>query len=238
MRSSAILVTLLLTAGCATDQEGWSGLKTPFVKPVATVSYPIGEFSLFYADIKAAYVLLAGQVTAACRAQVIGQEACEAAKDAQVRIETLDESIRNSIRNPGTQTDWPAVGRAVRTITSLAVSLGVPGGGAIVKIPELLGGAGGVVERLRPQSYTPPLEPGPVRVLEIGTTQVRDTVSPAVAEGQRPDQPFWAVPRPVGSSGSDDVARRAGAWLTPGAAIDRSRSLWGDVLETSAGMWR
>jgi hypothetical protein len=153
VKALALAVALAL-AGCA--QEGASGLKSPFLKPVTTVSYPIGEFSLFYADIKSAYVLLAGQVVAACRAQVISSEACEAAKEAQTRLETLDDSIRNSIRNPGVQIDWPAVGRAIRTITSLAVSLGVPGGGAIMKIPEALGSAGGIINRLTPQSHEEP----------------------------------------------------------------------------------
>ena len=162
MKAWALALALVL-AGCAgAQQEGWSGLKSPFLKPVETVSYPIGEFSLFYADIKSAYVLLAAQVVAACRGQALGKEACESANEARLRLETLDDSIRNSIRNPGVQIDWPAVGRAVRTITSLAVSLGVPGGGAILKIPEALGAAGGIVERLKPQHYEERRAPAPV----------------------------------------------------------------------------
>lgn len=46
--------------------------------------------------------------------------------------------------------DWQAIGEAIRTVTSLAISLGVPGGGALVKILQALGAAAGVIQRLQP----------------------------------------------------------------------------------------
>ncbi len=151
MRPSALALVALLLAGCgAATEEGWSGLKTPFIKPVTTVSYPIGEFSLAYADIKAAYVLLAREVAMACKAAVISPDGCNDLAVARAKIETIDAAARNSIRLPGTTIDWAAIGDAIRQITALAISLGVPGGGVLTKVPEVLGGAGGVIQRLQP----------------------------------------------------------------------------------------
>lgn len=139
-RWCTLLVLVPLLAGCA--EAGWSGIKTPFVKPVTVASFPAGEFALVYADIKAAYVLLAANVVAACRAKAMAEETCVAAREAQIRIESFDQQVRNTIRDPGVTVDWRAVGEAVRTVTSLAIAVGIPGGGALVKIPQALGAAG------------------------------------------------------------------------------------------------
>ena len=138
---AAIVAAAVLCTGCATDQAGWSGIETPFVKPRTLVTFPAGEFALAYSDIKAAYVMLAANVVAACRAKLLAEETCQSAREAQIRIESFDEQVRNTIRDPGTQVDWRAVGEAVRTVASLAISLGVPGGAALTKIPAALGAA-------------------------------------------------------------------------------------------------
>lgn len=145
-----LALVIVMVWGCAgtTDQEGWSGIKTPFLKPVTVVTYPVGEFSLAYADIKSAYVLLAANVVAACKAQLLTPETCHELEVAKARIETIDSVARNSIRSPGATVDWQAVGEAIRMITSLAISLGVPGGGAIVQIPKVLDKAGPVLQQL------------------------------------------------------------------------------------------
>lgn len=110
MKIMALVMVTVLLSGCAL-----------FTKPADEIRFDRGELALSYADIKAAYVLLAQSVTQACNAQRLSETSCADAAKIHDRMGLLDHAIRKAIRSPKAEVDWEAVGEAVKLITGLAL---------------------------------------------------------------------------------------------------------------------
>jgi len=110
MRRLGLVLLVLALAGCAL-----------FTKPADEIRFDRGELAVSYADMKAAYVLLAQSVTAACTGGKLSQAACADAAKIHDRMGLLDGAIRKAIRNPKAEIDWEAIGEAVQLIAGLAL---------------------------------------------------------------------------------------------------------------------
>lgn len=110
MRGLGLALLVLTLSGCAL-----------FTKPADEIRFDRGELAVSYADMKAAYVLLAQSVTAACTSGKLSPAACADAAKIHDRMGLLDAAVRKAIRNPKAEVDWEAVGEAVRLIAGLAL---------------------------------------------------------------------------------------------------------------------
>jgi hypothetical protein len=109
MKTLGILVACLVLSSCASPQ----------------VTMPAGVASLMYAQARADYATASFLVSQGCKAGTLLPDACERAKQIDVRVQTYRQSIEAALMNPAQPVDWAQVLKMAEGVSTLLLGLGV-----------------------------------------------------------------------------------------------------------------
>ncbi len=104
---SCLLLVILL--GCTTPQ----------------VSMPVGVASVMYAQARSDYATAKVLVSQACKSGKWDAEACEAAKQIDVRAQVYRQAIESSMMHPQQPIDWVQILQFSEAVAGLILRLGL-----------------------------------------------------------------------------------------------------------------
>ena len=108
-RIGLFCLSFAILLGCATPQ----------------VSMPVGVASIVYANARADYAMARVYISMACSAGKWDKEACEAARQIDIRAKVYRDTIEKALMNPEQTIDWAQVLKFSEEVTGIILKLGL-----------------------------------------------------------------------------------------------------------------